>query len=88
MVGFVVDDDDVLLRPERPADATHHLFGRFPEGVRVAIRAGENLLRERGRLQGVVAQEGVEVGDLDSGGLQGLELVGGDQIALRVVIAG
>ena len=88
MVGLVVEDNDVLLGPEPPADAADHLFGRFLEGVRVAIRAGENLLRKRGRLQGVVAQEGVEVRDLDAGSLEGLELVGGDQIALGVVIAG
>ena len=88
MVGLVVDHDDVLLGPEGPADSADHLLGRFPEGVGVAVRAGENLLRERGGLKRIVAQERVEVGDLDAGGLEGLQLVRSDQVAFGVVVAG
>ncbi len=72
VVGLVVEDDDVALVAKRPADAADHLFGRFLEGVGVAVRPGEHLLRKRGCLERVVAQEGVEVGDLDPGGLEGL----------------
>ena len=45
VVGLVVDDDDVALAAELPADAAHHLVGRLGEGaLRGRAAAGEELL--------------------------------------------
>ena len=75
MVGFVVEDDDVLLAAQLAADAAHHLVGRLGERARLALRSRIALVSLPASPR-LAQQEGVEVGDDDLGLAEPLEQVG------------
>jgi len=87
VVSLVVEDDDIALGPQGPTYPPDHLVGGLLEPVRVAVGAGEDLLRERRRLEGLAPDEAVEVRDLDLRRLQGVELIRREQVTLGVVVA-
>ena len=88
VVRLVVEDHDVLRIAEDPADSPDHLRRRLPEAFIVAVRAGQNSLRERGGLNLLPPDEGVVVGHENRGRLEPIELVGGHEVHRPVIVAG
>jgi hypothetical protein len=84
MMGFVVDDEDVLLVAEVAADTANHLIGGLGKGIRVA--AGEDRLGELRRLNLLAQAECVEVRDQNLGLAEPFEEMAGQDIPLAVVV--
>ena len=82
VMGLVVDDDDVPLAAELPANAVDHLGGALVEV------GAENLLGQLVRLDQLADLERVEVGDEDLGPAELPDQVGRDQVAEPVVVLG
>ena len=82
VMGLVVDDDDVLLAAEFPADAVDHL------GRGLVEVGAENLLGQLVGLDQLPDLEGVEVGDEDLGPAELPDQVGRDEVAEPVVVLG
>ena len=84
MVGFVVDDQDVLHAHELGHDALHHLPLGFERVQRLAA-ALEQGATASGEFQPLAQLEGVVVGDDDLGALQIAQHVARNQLAAGVV---
>ena len=82
VMGLVVDDDDVPLAAEFPADAVDHL------GRGLVEVGAENLLGQLVRLDQLADLEGVEVGDEDLRPAELPDQVGRDEVAEPVVVLG
>ena len=63
VVGFVVDDDDVLLVAQFAAHPANHLVRRFSKRAVAAVR--QQALGQLAGLDPLAQQEGMEVGDDD-----------------------
>ena len=85
-MGFVVENDDVLLTAQLAADAADHLVRRFDERTRIASR--EDRLGESGRVAALVRQERVVVRDDDPRLREPLEQIRRQDVALAVVVVG
>ncbi len=86
MVGFVVDDDDVLLGAQLAADAADHLIGRLGEDAGRAL--GEDSLGDLAGADLLAKLEGVKVGDDDPGLAELFKLMAGYDVAQAVVVVG
>ena len=88
VVGFVVDDQDVL----HPHEVGHDPLEHLPLGLlRLEIRAAaafEQAARPRRHLHPLPEHEGVVVGDHDLGPLHVFEHVAGNKLAGAVVVVG
>ena len=84
VMGFVVEDDDVLLVAQFAADAADHLIGRFGERTRLPV--GENRLGELAGGDCFAQLEGVVVRDEDFGLPELVLKLGRHDVALAIVV--
>src|ERR1035438_8898618 len=85
MMRFIVDLDDVFLRPQLATNAAHHFVRQFREAdfSRALL---DDLLGKFPRFDTFPWSEGMEVGDDDLGLLQRLEQFWWKNITLAIVI--
>jgi hypothetical protein len=82
VVGLVVDDHDVPLAPQLPADPVDHL------GRSLVEVGAQDLLGQLVRLDQLAGPEGMEIGDQDLGPAELPEQVGRNEVAQPVVVLG
>ena len=84
VVRLVVEDQHLAAGAQRLDYAVHHLAEALGEGVRVPGR--EQPLRQPAGVAGLLALEGVEVGDDDPRGAEVSPRLGGDEVEFAVVV--
>ena len=86
VMGFIVDDNDILLVAQFPADPSHHLVGRFGEGT--AVLLFQNILGQFPGCHAFALLESLEVGDDHLGLAQLGQQFGRDQVVQAVIVVG